>query len=648
MLTQLALAALLVGGLPAALPATESVDGPPVAAAVATDQPTDAPGTGDAFDEIPLVVPAVSDAGVVKAPRSVPQDAVTADTVMNGDRVVTKTIEAADYQTVGITWAPGADAAVDNLDPSVRWRDDSGAWSAWQPMDAEDSTPDAGTPDAGRAASRGGTDPLWFGDAAALQLSFATDPASSASADLNLVLVGSPDTTAADGTAQTAGTSGAIVQPAVFSTSVVRAAASTDSESPAAVVMAGPAPTMITRAQWGAAAPVCEPDVASQLVGAAVHHTAGSNDYSTVAEAEQQIRNDQRYHIDGRGWCDIGYNFIVDKWGNLYEGRAHSLDSPVIGVHAGGFNTGTVGVAMLGTYDAVPPAATINTVAQIIGWRLAAYDVDPRGTMQYATGVGENSRFQNQTVTLPRVFGHRDVAFTACPGNGGYAALPQIRVSAATYYDARQYAESQSVVKALYTDLLGRGPDATGLTGWTAALLSGTSQSALVTALTHSDEYIALRVTKAYNEVLGRGPDPVGAQAWLTQIRAGLGTVDDVQRRFYDSDEYFATSGGTWPGYVQRLYTTMLHRGGSDAEVSTWVSLVATQGRAWVVDSIWWSREAASIRAGSYYQTFLGRGPDPTGLASWTTVLLTSGEGAVRAGIAGSQEYRARAIARFP
>ncbi|WP_426592772.1 DUF4214 domain-containing protein [Cellulomonas sp. McL0617] len=209
-------------------------------------------------------------------------------------------------------------------------------------------------------------------------------------------------------------------------------------------------------------------------------------------------------------------------------------------------------------------------------------------------------------------------------------------------------AEAQSVVKALYTDLLGRGPDATGLTGWTAALLSGTSQSALVTALTHSDEYIALRVTKAYNEVLGRGPDPVGAQAWLTQIRAGLGTVDDVQRRFYDSDEYFATSGGTWPGYVQRLYTTMLHRGASDAEVSTWVSLVATQGRAWVVDSIWWSREAASIRAGSYYQTFLGRGPDPTGLASWTTVLLTSGEGAVRAGIAGSQEYRARAIARFP
>src|SRR5665647_2868216 len=111
-----------------------------------------------------------------------------------------------------------------------------------------------------------------------------------------------------------------------------------------------PVPTIITREQWGARPQVCTPDVATThgLIGAVVHHTAGSNGYSTIAEAMQQIRGDQAYHIDGRGWCDIGYNFVVDKWGNIYEGRANSLTRPVIGVHAGGFNTGTVGVSMLG------------------------------------------------------------------------------------------------------------------------------------------------------------------------------------------------------------------------------------------------------------------------------------------------------------
>ncbi len=209
-------------------------------------------------------------------------------------------------------------------------------------------------------------------------------------------------------------------------------------------------------------------------------------------------------------------------------------------------------------------------------------------------------------------------------------------------------AEAQSVVTALYMDLLGRGPDPTGLANWSSALLTGTSQTVLVDTLTRSDEYIQLRVAKAYREVLGREPEAAGAQSWWWGIRAGVSTVDDVQRKFYDSDEYFAISGGTWDGYVRRLYTTMLHREAGASEVASWVGLVGSRGRSWVVDSIWWSREAASIRAGAYYQTFLGRGPDPDGLAGWASALQQYGEGAVRVGIAGSQEYRARAIARYP
>ncbi|WP_407341781.1 hypothetical protein [Pengzhenrongella phosphoraccumulans] len=86
---------------------------------------------------------------------------------------------------------------------------------------------------------------------------------------------------------------------------------------------------------------------------------------------------------------------------------------------------------MLGTYDAVPSAATQQGVGQIIGWRLGSYGLDPQETMNYYTGAGENSRFSNQNVSIQRIFGHRDTAFTACPGNGGYAALPNIREIAA-------------------------------------------------------------------------------------------------------------------------------------------------------------------------------------------------------------------------
>ncbi|MCC2308723.1 DUF4214 domain-containing protein [Cellulomonas chengniuliangii] len=124
--------------------------------------------------------------------------------------------------------------------------------------------------------------------------------------------------------------------------------------------------------------------------------------------------------------------------------------------------------------------------------------------------------------------------------------------------------------------------------------------------------------------------------------------MDDVQRRFYDSVEYYEISGGTPEGYVRRLYQTVLGRPATDGEVATWAGVMRQRGNGAAVDGIWFSMEAARLRAGAYYQTFLGRGPDPTGLAGWANVLLAQGEGAVRIGIAGSLEYRDRAVARYP
>ncbi|VTR76229.1 N-acetylmuramoyl-L-alanine amidase [Cellulomonas hominis] len=377
------------------------------AAPDAPDAPDAAPTPGD--------TPAAEPEPAVEAAEDLPPVDAAAETVVAGfveaeepERVVTAPVETAGAQTIGVTWPADVQAAA--LAPQARSLTD-GTWSEWTDLGASDVAPDDGTADAEHAL-RGGTDSLWVGEADAVQLSFAGTPEGGPS-DMTLALVSSPEE-----------------EPAA----VDGAASSTDAtfRTAAYVPTAVSAPAVYSRAQWGARGQVCAPDVASTLLAAVVHHTAGSNSYSTVAQAMQQIRNDQAYHIDGRGWCDIGYNFLVDKWGNVYEGRANSGTQPVIGVHAGGFNTSTVGISMLGDYSSVTPSAgTQESVARLIAWRLSQYHRDPTSTVGYTTWGGENSRYPAGTkLDLRVVVGHRDTAFTACPGNAGYATLDGIRARA--------------------------------------------------------------------------------------------------------------------------------------------------------------------------------------------------------------------------
>jgi len=209
-------------------------------------------------------------------------------------------------------------------------------------------------------------------------------------------------------------------------------------------------------------------------------------------------------------------------------------------------------------------------------------------------------------------------------------------------------AEAQAVVRALYADLLGRPVDPSGLQTWSAMLASGGSQTALVASLTSSYEYVQLRIRQAYLEVLGREPEAAGMAHWTREILAHRATVDDVQRRFYDSQEFYNRSGGSPARFVDLLYRTMLHRPGTSGEIAYWSGRIAVAGRGAVVDGIWFSMEAAMYRAGSYYRLFLKREPDLAGQQVWARVLLARGEGAVRIGIAGSEEYRLLALRRFP
>ena len=573
-------------------------------------------------------------------------DQVGLDIVDGNDYAATPIIEVEDgFQTVGFTWP----ASQDSPQLGVRVRDaDTGEWSDWIELHANTHLPDGGTYDYLRSV-RSGTEPFFVGDADAVQVATFTDVDTAIPVDdVQLLVVSSELPTQVDANAQNLSLSPQAARSYSIQRTFRQHGVDVNVEQ-----LSVTAPTVIRRNAWNAAAPTCAMNTAT-LSAAIVHHTAGSNVYQTQAQAMQQIRNDQAFHMNGNGWCDIGYNFLVDRFGNIYEGRHNSFNANVIGVHAGGFNTGTVGIAFLGNHQSTAvPQAAIHAMGSVVGWRLGLAGRDPNSTVQLTAGV--NSRWTPGTlVTLPRVMTHMDVNFTACPGALAVNVMPQIRQRAAQIVSqgsaANPTSEAQrradALTRALFADLLGRSPDAQGLANWTNLMMGGMSQTMLVRNITGSVEHMQRRVFQAYRDVLRRGPDPLWVN-WITQIQLGRATVDDIQLHFFHSQEFFGQGGGTNAGFVRHMYRVMLNREATNAEVNHWVNVINTQGRRAAIDGVWFSREAAQQRVIDYFQLFLGRAPDPSGLATWTTVMMNDGAAAVREGIAGSQEYLNRAIARF-
>lgn len=205
---------------------------------------------------------------------------------------------------------------------------------------------------------------------------------------------------------------------------------------PSAVLAPGQPPNIIPRSQWGAGAygRCGKPMESGPVQAAVVHHTAGSNDYSPE-DSPAIIRAIYAYHTRALGWCDIGYNALVDKYGQVFEGRAGGVTKGIVGSHAGGFNKNTWGVSMIGTFDeAPPPPIQLETVGRLLGWRLGLDRADPRGVVQLTSGGGSFTHFpRGASLALPAIIGHRDVDETECPGEQGYVALNEIREIAARF-----------------------------------------------------------------------------------------------------------------------------------------------------------------------------------------------------------------------
>jgi flagellar hook assembly protein FlgD len=201
------------------------------------------------------------------------------------------------------------------------------------------------------------------------------------------------------------------------------------------------APAIIPRSGWQADEEIrrAAPSYAPTLRVSVVHHTVNTNNY-TCAQAAAIVRGIEVYHVKSNGWNDIGYNLLIDRCGQIYEGRYGGIDKNVIGAHSLGFNTGSVGVALIGTYQSSgPTAAQRQALVNLLAWRLDIAHIDPLSTVTYASGG--NGKFSAGTqVKLRAVSGHRDTYSTDCPGNALYGLLPALAQQVATTGGPKLYA----------------------------------------------------------------------------------------------------------------------------------------------------------------------------------------------------------------
>ncbi|WKD58292.1 N-acetylmuramoyl-L-alanine amidase [Corynebacterium capitovis DSM 44611] len=319
------------------------------------------------------------------------------------EHVVKEFTRSEPFSVFALTWTGDRDVVA-----YVRSQSADGTWSEWFPMDAANNT---------TLGAKAGTEPIYVEPTTKVQVS---------TGNIDLLAGGRTDSTAA--------TTASDIE-AVFIDGGEGTAQG--DIAPVADTYAQGMPNVISRAQWGAGYND-SPTYDDSVTAATVHHTAGSNNY-TAAEAPGIVRAIWAYHANTLGWGDIGYNALVDKYGNIYEGRYGGLDKAVEGAHVGGFNENTWGVSMLGDYQsAAPTNAAIQAMGNIIGWKAAVSGFDPTGSSyHYADFTYPGSRYSaGQGAVFPNINAHRDFHYNTCPGDYLYNRMGDIRTIAKAKYDA--------------------------------------------------------------------------------------------------------------------------------------------------------------------------------------------------------------------
>ncbi|NYJ00461.1 hypothetical protein HNR19_001159 [Nocardioides thalensis] len=336
------------------------------------------------------------DAGSVVSAAELPL-AEHAGVTRSAGTVRTAVIETTGFSMLGVTWASGTGHV------RVRVRRAAGGWSDWESVARMHDGPDTGSAEGRRA--RGGTEPMWVGRAEALQVEvtgWAQQPV--------LMLI-DPGRRAED----------AVAVPEAERDDTVARTATGDRDRT-------PKPRLLTRRAWGANPKLRDGTqvVNRDLEQVHLHHTVNSNSYAR-SDVPGLIRGMYRYHTKGLGWSDLGYNFLVDRFGRIWIGRKDSGRKLVKGAHTLGFNHRSMGVAVIGNFEVKRPNDKIvRAIVQLAAWRVDAYDLRPRDTIKRKS-QGSDNYAPGETVWLPVIDGHRDTNDTACPGKHLYAELPRIR-----------------------------------------------------------------------------------------------------------------------------------------------------------------------------------------------------------------------------
>ncbi|WP_406410889.1 N-acetylmuramoyl-L-alanine amidase [Streptomyces sp. NBC_01614] len=356
--------------------------------------------------------------GVEKRPVKVYDLALKGPTT--GKRELPRT-ETTQFSLVGVSWT----GAVKPLDGTAQVRTrslQSGAWSAWHDLEVDASR--AEKPD---AEMRGASAPLWVGSSDGIQAQVVHEDGTTAALpkglEVNLVDPG----VVTDVEAKVSKP-----EPAAF------AAESTASQTSATEESTVSQPPVTSRGGWGADESL-SPDPSeynADVKAVFVHHTDGANDYSCT-ESASIVRGIYAYHTQVNKWNDIGYHFLVDKCGTIFEGRKGGIDKPVLGAHTYGFNRESAGIAVLGRHTSAGATdAALASVSRVAAWKLGLHGADPAGTVGLTAGATQTNYFGKSFTagtkyTFPRISAHRDGYNTQCPGNSLYASLPTIRTWAA-------------------------------------------------------------------------------------------------------------------------------------------------------------------------------------------------------------------------
>ncbi|MEW2067856.1 N-acetylmuramoyl-L-alanine amidase [Streptomyces sp. NPDC007346] len=395
------------------------------------------------------------------------------------------------FSLLGVTWTDPAAKVTGRVEARTRSAA-TGRWTGWLPLDTEID----GRTEAGRAGVRGTTEPRWVGPSngvevrvnaadgvraglpaglrldtvdpggattplAAEPAAFTAAPAafaaeetpsqeptpSDASSPEEPPEEPSPEPPAPDPTTEspappppsptlsqtpTAGPSPTTASPKPSASP--QPTASSTPPLPPAPPSTAPQPPIVSRVAWKADESLNSesPDYLDKVKAVFVHHTTQTNAYS-CADSPAMVRALHTYHVTSKGWKDLGYNFVVDKCGTVFEGRKGGIDRAVMAAHTYGFNRDTAGIAVMGMHTQTPATSAATTaVARVAAWKLGQYKGDPAGTVQLTAGAdGGNMAFKKfvagKQYPFQQISGHRDGFATECPGLGLYNQLPAIR-----------------------------------------------------------------------------------------------------------------------------------------------------------------------------------------------------------------------------